>query len=157
MNQQPLEVVELVKEFHTFFKHPVLPQVQIPSLKRAALRINLIEEETKEFEDAIEAKDIVEVADALADILYVTAGAVLEFGLQDKMGEIFRAVHESNMSKASNTIEQAIQTVDKYTKMDQPCHYVKEGDYYFVYRDADKKLLKSVGYTPVDIKAILEK
>jgi predicted HAD superfamily Cof-like phosphohydrolase len=59
-----------------------------------------MEEEVQEFKDACEAGDIVEVADALTDILYVTFGAALEFGLAEKMEAFFNEVHRSNMSKA---------------------------------------------------------
>ena len=67
--------------FHETFKHPILPQPTIPSETRCALRVSLLAEELKELEEAIENKDLVEIADALCDLQYVLSGAILEFGL----------------------------------------------------------------------------
>ena len=70
-----------VSEFHQTFKHPILDQPTIPDKKRCELRVSLIQEELNELMEAIEDKDIIEIADALADFQYVLAGAVLEFGI----------------------------------------------------------------------------
>ncbi|MBC7418135.1 MAG: nucleoside triphosphate pyrophosphohydrolase family protein, partial [Pedobacter sp.] len=67
-----------VAEFHTTFKHPILNKPQIPSRQRANLRISLLAEELKELEEAVNADDLIEVADALCDLQYVLAGAILE-------------------------------------------------------------------------------
>ena len=61
------------------------------------LRVSLIEEELKELKDAIESKDLLEVADALTDILYVTYGAGHAFGIN--LDKCFDEVQNSNMSK----------------------------------------------------------
>tara|TARA_B100000161_G_scaffold193675_1_gene140614 strand:- start:396 stop:767 length:372 start_codon:yes stop_codon:yes gene_type:complete len=61
------------------------------------LRVSLIEEELKEFKDAMESKDLLEVADALTDILYVTYGAGHAFGIN--LDKCFDEVQNSNMSK----------------------------------------------------------
>ena len=61
--------------------------------------------------EAIEQNDLVEVADALADIQYVLAGAVHEFGLGEKFADLFDEVQRSNMSKACKTREEAERTV----------------------------------------------
>ncbi|WP_286849963.1 nucleoside triphosphate pyrophosphohydrolase family protein, partial [Sphingobacterium sp. UBA7253] len=89
-----------VAEFHKTFQHPILDTPTIPSEQRCALRVSLIAEELKELEEAIQDKDLVEIADALCDIQYVLAGAVLEFGLKDKFSALFDEVQRSNMSKA---------------------------------------------------------
>ena len=68
--QQP-EALNLVAEFHTTFKHPILKTPQVPDENRCKLRVALLAEELKELEVAILQKDIVEVADALCDIQYV--------------------------------------------------------------------------------------
>lgn len=72
-------------EFHRVFQHPIkqLPDVQVfdENPKLVALRLSLIEEETKEFLEALENKDVVEMVDALADINYVVYGAGLAFGI----------------------------------------------------------------------------
>ena len=71
-----------VAAFHNLFGAPVLDSPQIPSEDRCALRVNLLQEELNELKEAIEANDLVEVADALADIQYVLSDAILEFGFR---------------------------------------------------------------------------
>ena len=93
--------------FHETFKHPILPQPTIPSETRCALRVSLLSEELKELEEAIENKDLVEIADALCDLQYVLSGAILEFGLGEKFKALFDEVQRSNMSKACKTEEEA--------------------------------------------------
>ena len=152
------ESLELVAEFHKTFKHPILPSPGIPAEARCKLRVALIAEELKEFEEAIEQKDIVGVADALSDIQYVLSGAILEFGLADKFKALFEEVQRSNMSKACDSEEDAIKTVEFYKKKDgTECYYIKEDAKWLVYRKADNKTLKSVAYSPADLKSILVK
>lgn len=81
-----------VAEFHKTFQHPILDSPKIPSESRCKLRVSLIAEELKELEEAIQANDIVEIADALCDIQYVLSGAVLEFGLGNKFNALFEEV-----------------------------------------------------------------
>lgn len=88
-----------VKEFHEAFAVNIEKQPIIPSQERCELRQKIIQEEVDELKAAWESGNLVEVADALADIHYVVMGTVLEFGLQDKYAEIFTEVHRSNMSK----------------------------------------------------------
>lgn len=145
-----------VARFHQTFKHPILPQPAIPDEKRCRLRLSLIAEELKELEKAIQEKDLVEVADALCDIQYVLAGAVLEFGLGEKFNALFEEVQRSNMSKACRTLEEAEATIMHYQKMGTACYYVKEGDNFLVYRKEDNKTLKSIAYSPADLKAIID-
>ena len=145
-----------VAEFHRTFKHPILPSPQIPDARRCALRVELIAEELKEFEEAIQAGDIVGIADALCDIQYVLSGAVLEFGLGDKFKQLFDEVQRSNMSKACKSEEEAKMTVEYYLKKDgTECYYLKEGDTWLVYRKSDNKTIKSVGYSPADLESIV--
>lgn len=145
-----------VAEFHKTFKHPILPQPQIPSAERCQLRVSLIAEELKELEEAIAAKDLVEVADALCDIQYVLSGAILEFGLGSKFKELFDEVQRSNMSKTCKTMEEAQATQKFYMEKDGTESYIEESDGHFlVYRMADNKTLKSVNYSPADLKSRL--
>ncbi|EOZ95987.1 putative secreted protein [Indibacter alkaliphilus LW1] len=146
-----------VAEFHKTFKHPVLSSPQIPDQKRCDLRVSLIAEELKELEEAIADKDIVEVADALCDIQYVLAGAILEFGLGDKFKELFDEVQRSNMSKACKSEEEAKATMSHYQSQGVDCFYEKEGEQYLVYRAEDRKTLKSIYYSPADLSGIIEK
>lgn len=68
----------------------------------AKLRRDLIEEELDELDKALEAKDLVETADALADLLYVTYGYAITLGID--IDAVFAAVHASNMAKAPNGV-----------------------------------------------------
>jgi predicted HAD superfamily Cof-like phosphohydrolase len=83
-----------VEEFHRAFKHPV---GDAPAIRRPELRVKLIREESKEICDAIEAGDLVEAIDGVCDLLYVTIGAAVEFGVD--IEPIFDEVHRSNMAK----------------------------------------------------------
>ena len=147
-----------VAEFHRTFKHPVLDEAQIPSEDRCKLRVALIAEELKELEEAIAENDLVEVADALCDIQYVLSGAILEFGLGNKFKELFDEVQRSNMSKTCATRAEAEATQQHYLDKDGTESYVEESDGHFlVYRKGDHKTLKSVKYSPADLKTILDK
>ncbi|WP_346237398.1 nucleoside triphosphate pyrophosphohydrolase family protein [Niabella insulamsoli] len=147
-----------VAAFHKTFQHPVLDAPAIPSEARCKLRISLIAEELKELEQAVADNNIVEVADALCDIQYVLAGAVLEFGLKDKFSELFDEVQRSNMSKACKTKEEAEATMKYFLEKDGTESYYKEADGLFlVFRKEDGKTLKSINYAPADLKGILEK
>ncbi|WP_421940802.1 hypothetical protein [Pedobacter sp.] len=145
-----------VAEFHTTFKHPILENPIIPSKQRADLRVSLLAEELKELQEAIENNDLIEVADALCDLQYVLAGAIHEFGLGGKFKTLFDEVHRSNMSKACKTVEEAEQTIQYYLDKDQTESYYKEIDGLFlVFRKADDKTLKSINYSPADLKSHL--
>lgn len=153
--KQP-DALNLVAEFHTTFKHPILKTPGIPAEDRCKLRVALLAEELKELEVAILEKDIVEVADALCDIQYVLSGAILEFGLGEKFNELFTEVQRSNMSKACRSEEEAIRTVEHYLQKDgTECYYRKEGDKWLVYRKGDHKTIKSIGYSPTNLAKIL--
>lgn len=153
---QSIDSLNQVAEFHRTFKAPILDTPQIPSTERCNLRVSLIAEELKELQEAIEANDIIEIADALCDIQYVLSGAVLEFGLGDKFVELFNEVQRSNMSKACNTYEEAEDTVKFYFEKDGTlAEIVKDGDKFLVYRISDNKVLKSVKYSPADLKSII--
>lgn len=154
--QQP-DALNQVAEFHKTFKHPILSAPGIPSEDRCKLRVALIAEELKELEVAILEKDIVEVADALCDIQYVLAGAILEFGLGEKFKALFDEVQRSNMSKACTSEDEAQKTVEHYRKKDgTECYYLKEGDKWLVYRKSDNKTIKSIGYSPTSLQKIIE-
>lgn len=145
-----------VAEFHRTFKHPIEPRPVIPSEERCRLRVALIAEELKEFEDAVEKGDIVAVADALCDIQYVLSGAVLEFGLGEKFKNLFDEVQRSNMSKSCKTLEEAQATALYYKEQRGIDSYIRqEGDVFLVYRTDDHKTLKSVNYSPADLEGIL--
>lgn len=149
--------IELVKEFHETFNHPILETPSIPSNKRCKLRTNLMQEELDEIKEAIEKNDIKEIADGLCDLMYVLAGSVLEFGLYEKFHELFSEVHRSNMSKACNNEQEAIDTVKFYLNRDNTiAEYKQKGEKWIVYRKSDNKLLKSINYSSANLEQILE-
>jgi len=86
-----------VKAFMKTFGQEVKEKAEFPSEKIIKLRYNLIKEELEELKEAIEQKDMTEIADALTDILYVTYGAGHAFGIN--LDKCFNEVQESNMSK----------------------------------------------------------
>lgn len=152
-----LDALNQVAEFHKTFHHPILEEPAIPSEKRCNLRVALIAEELKELQEAIEQNDLVEIADALCDIQYVLSGAVLEFGMGNKFRELFDEVQRSNMSKTCKTEEEAIATMEHYKAKDGvESYYKKSEDVYLVFRESDNKTLKSVNYSPADLKGILK-
>jgi predicted HAD superfamily Cof-like phosphohydrolase len=153
--KQP-DALNLVAEFHTTFKHPILSSPQVPDENRCKLRVALIAEELKELEVAILEKDIVEIADALCDIQYVLSGAILEFGLGEKFKSLFEEVQRSNMSKACKSEEEAIATVKHYKEKDgTECYYKEEAGKWLIYRKSDNKTLKSINYSPANLESII--
>lgn len=151
-----IDPLNQVAAFHRTFRHPIEPAPVIPSQERCDLRVALITEELEELKEAIRKKDIVEVADALCDIQYVLSGAVLEFGLGEKFGSLFNEVQRSNMSKACSSLEEAEATVTHYREKEQtPCHFKQVDGKYLIYRDGDHKTLKSINYSPANLKGIL--
>lgn len=146
-----------VAEFHNTFKHPIKETPGIPHRDRANLRVSLLAEELQELKQAIEKNDFIEVADALCDLQYVLSGAILEFGLGHRFKELFDEVHRSNMSKACKSLEEAEQTIQHYRKNYQcDAYHKEEQELFLVYRSNDHKTLKSVNYSPADIRGKLE-
>ena len=145
-----------VAEFHRTFHLPVLETPQIPGSDRCALRINLLQEELDELKDAIAQQDITAVADALSDLQYVLSGAILEFGLGSKFKALFEEVQRSNMSKVCEDYTTAEETIAYYLDRDGTQGFIQESHSgYLVYRTTDKKVLKSVKYSPADLERIL--
>jgi predicted HAD superfamily Cof-like phosphohydrolase len=89
-----------VQEFHEAFglgiQHKPTTNLNSDKIK---LRFNLMAEENEEYLEAAEANDLVEVADALGDMLYILCGTILEHGMQHKIEEVFNEIQRSNMSK----------------------------------------------------------
>jgi predicted HAD superfamily Cof-like phosphohydrolase len=151
-----INVLNQVAEFHQIFDAPILDEPQIPSEQRCELRVNLLQEELNELSEAIKNNDIVEIADALCDLQYVLSGAVLEFGLGDKFVELFNEVQRSNMSKACDSMQEAIATLSHYKQKDGTEGYYKEvNGKWVVYRNGDNKVLKSVSYSPANLHNIV--
>ena len=146
----------MVEEFHKTFNAPILESPQIPSKERCDLRINLMQEELNEIKEAIENGDFVEISDGLCDLMYVLCGSILEFGLKDKFNTLFDEVQRSNMSKACNSQQEALATLSHYKQKDgTEGRYEELNGKYIVYRSADNKILKSVGYSPASLQDII--
>ncbi len=88
--------LSVLREFHNTFQHPMTTIPSFPSTEQENLRMDLIEEEFNEVKEALACRDLPKVADGLYDLLYVTLGALLVFGLPAKG---FDEVHWSNMTK----------------------------------------------------------
>ncbi|MFD0761353.1 nucleoside triphosphate pyrophosphohydrolase family protein [Lutibacter aestuarii] len=92
--------LKAVQEFHESFglgiKHKPIAKLAESKLK---LRFDLMAEENEEYLEAAKNNDLVEVADALGDMLYILCGTILEHGMQHKIEEVFNEIQRSNMSK----------------------------------------------------------
>ncbi|MCM4168713.1 Phosphoribosyl-ATP pyrophosphatase [Arenibacter antarcticus] len=92
--------LDAVKLFHNSFGLGVSDKIRANlGLAKNKLRYNLMDEENKEYLEAANGNDIVEVADALGDMLYILCGTILEHGMQYKIEEVFEEIQRSNMSK----------------------------------------------------------
>ena len=120
-----------VKEFHKAFKLDYLdkPKADL-GIDKNKLRFNLMKEENEEYFEAANNNDMVEVADALGDMLYILCGTIIEHGMEHKIDEIFREIQNSNMSKLG-------------------------ADGSPIYRE-DGKVLKGPNYFKPDIEGILK-
>jgi len=119
---------ESVGQFMKTFGQEVKTKPEIPNAEITNLRLELIAEELNELYDAMEQKDIVAIADALTDILYVTYGAGHAFGID--LDKCFTEVQRSNMSKLG-------------------------ADGKPIYRD-DGKVMKGPNYSEPDLQSILQ-
>ena len=95
--------LKAVQEFHEAFglgiQHKPTANLTDNKLK---LRFDLMAEENEEYLEAAKKNDLIEVADALGDMLYILCGTILEHGMQDKIETIFNEIQRSNMSKLGN-------------------------------------------------------
>ncbi len=123
--------IEAVKAFHDAYKlgFRETPKADLGTAKNA-LRFNLMKEENEEYLEAANNNDLVEVADALGDMLYILCGTIIEHGLQHKIEDVFNEIQRSNMSKLGEDGEP-------------------------IYRE-DGKVLKGPNYFKPHIKEILD-
>jgi predicted HAD superfamily Cof-like phosphohydrolase len=124
------DYIEMVGDFHTVFDQKDGNKPRLISTNEGKLRYSLQAEENNEYLEAVEAGDLVGIADALGDQLYIIYGTILKHGLQHKIEEVFREIHRSNMSKLG-------------------------ADGKPIYRE-DGKILKGPSYFRPNIKAIIE-
>ena len=117
-----------VKEFHQAFGQRIGDKPDLPDINERALRVRLLSEEFEEYRSAEYDNDIVEIADALADIIYIACGTAVSYGIP--LDKVFEEVHRSNMAK------------------------LVDGK---VLRREDGKVQKPEGWTPPDIEGVLKK
>lgn len=122
--------INSVATFHDTFKIGNRTKPTSDIGEEYKLRYDLLKEENDEYLEACQNNDLVEIADALGDQLYIILGTILRHGLQDKIGEVFDEIQRSNMSKLD-----------------------KDGNP--IFRE-DGKILKGENYFKPDIKKILE-
>ena len=124
--------IDQVKEFAEAFNIKYSKEIN-PNLDQSTidLRFRLMEEENLEYLEATKNNDIVEIADALGDILYILCGTILAHGLQHKIVEVFNEIQRSNMSKLDINGKPVIRE--------------------------DGKILKGPNYFKPNIKGILDK
>lgn len=124
--------IKAVEQFHNSFGLGVSENMKADlGAKKNMLRFNLMDEENKEYLEAANNNDMIEVADALGDMLYILCGTIIEHGMQYKIEEVFNEIQRSNMSKLGQN--------------GKP-----------IYRE-DGKVLKGPNYFKPDIKTILDK
>ena len=93
------DYIQMVGDFHTVFDQKDGNKPRLISSNEGKLRYSLLAEENNEYLEAVEKEDLVGIADALGDQLYIIYGTILKHGLQHKIEEVFREIHRSNMSK----------------------------------------------------------
>ena len=92
--------LDAVKLFHTTYGLGVSETMKADlGTQKNNLRFDLMKEENEEYLEAVQNNDIVEIADALGDMLYILCGTILEHGLQHKIEAVFNEIQRSNMSK----------------------------------------------------------
>ena len=93
------DLILKVKDFQQTFVQVVNRKPTLVDLELANLRFELMKEENEEYMQAVIDKDVVEVADALGDQLYILIGTILSHGMQEVIVDVFNEIHRSNMSK----------------------------------------------------------
>lgn len=135
---------------------PEKPTIPAPSI--IGLRHELVREENNELRTAAEAKDIVEIADALCDLQYVVSGAIRAYGFSPEVfAKLFAEVQASNMSKICTSEEEAQETVAKYEAAGLNTYVKRVGEFFTVVRVEDDKVLKSINWREPDLRSILLK
>jgi predicted HAD superfamily Cof-like phosphohydrolase len=145
--------VDEVEQFNNMMGKPNNYTPLIPEEKEWKFVYDFILEELNEYKEACENGDIVGVADALGDIMYVLSNGIMLHGMKDKIIQVYQEIQSSNMSKACKTEEEAIETsLYRSKELGIETYYEKTNDYWVVYRKSDKKVLKSLSYFPPNLE-----
>ncbi len=170
--------LEQVKEFMVTAGQPVVKTPNVMPEDRNKLRIALLFEELREYaeasgldyyfkslakhsldtKDIVDSKvDLVEQLDALCDMQYVLSGAIHENGMGEVFDDAFNEVHRSNMSKFCVDNTEAFNTMNMYSEQGIPTYYDTAKNPIVVYRKEDSKVLKSINYSPANLKPFINK
>jgi predicted HAD superfamily Cof-like phosphohydrolase len=122
------EQIKKVAAFHRVFKQTQADEPTLIPENDFLLRHKLMAEENDEYKDACWNGDIVEIADALGDQLYILCGTILKHGMQYKIEEVFNEIHESNMSKLD---ERGLPILREDGKIQKGPNYFKPALYRF--------------------------
>ena len=123
MEKKQLPFQEIINHVRTFHDSFGISNAEAPTGKLSEadyqLRYNLMKEETDEYLEACKNHDLVEIADALGDQLYILCGTILKHGLQHKIEEVFEEIQRSNMSKLDVNGKPIYREDGKVLKSDQ--------------------------------------
>lgn len=108
--------IEKVAQFHRVFKQTQADEPTLIPEDDFLLRHKLMAEENDEYKEACWSGDMVDIADALGDQLYILCGTMLKHGMQYKMEQVFNEIHESNMSKLGENGEPLLREDGKIQK-----------------------------------------
>ena len=126
----------------------------VPNFDNMELRIKLLQEELDELKEAFLQGDLVEIADAYGDILFLIVGGIYKNGFVSNFESIFDEICDSNLSKSDDTMCDALKTRDKYLDMDIKTYFQLNPNFnkYVTFRQSDHKVLKSHKYTAVSLE-----
>ena len=111
--------IEKVLQFNRSFNLPIRNKPSLIPPAESRLLIDMTMEENQEYREAVDADDIVEIADALIDRLYLIYGDIIRHGLADKINALFDEVHNSNMSKLDENDKPIYKNNGKVKKSDR--------------------------------------
>jgi len=119
---------------------------------------NFILEELEEYKESCINNDIIGIADALGDIMYVLCNGILNHGLKKSFNSIYQEIQSSNLSKSCKTEDEAKKTcIYVFNNKGWECYYEynKQENLYIVYRKSDRKVMKSINFFPPNLKQFL--
>lgn len=151
--------IPFLEDIHTFNVTFHKPESDVPVIpENYQFILDTVQEEKDELEEAFKNKDIVEVADALADLLYFVGNGILATGLTDRFQSIWNEVQASNMSKVCRSEEEAQKSVEYMQNLKGVPYYYKQWSdeqgkpYWIVYRVSDDKAGKCCNWFHPDLK-----
>jgi predicted HAD superfamily Cof-like phosphohydrolase len=167
---------DMVREFMLLFDQEFRNKPTLPTRTEMDFRVNFIKEELEELETAWNKtffntdnnlSDLAEFADGICDLFYVLHGLVLQAGMQKILPAMMAEVHRSNISKICKSQEEAEKTCEHVLEtMGESCYIrtkevqIFEGQkpqtVWMVYRERDKKVMKSINWSAPDLKTIIE-